>query len=110
VNIDLEHGFPTREEADALHQAIFPKSVGARSYPSTDMNNKLSYHVNVMAMLQSNKANQGVNEGGLKRYEAAMKAIDRAGHTARWDDLGGSSTAYRTRAEFESHMAAARAK
>lgn len=79
------------DDADAT-VALFPKSVGLKATTLRSRDGVFPF-VNGHAQLLANGANGGINETGLRRLRAALKAADKAGIEVEYDAAVGNAYA-----------------
>ena len=95
--------FPTIEAATAF-VAQFPKSTKMFTYTVSTGGDGKYYAVNTHASLTSNGNNGGINEAGLRRYQAVIKAAAKLG--VEIVCVPNASNAYETREAFEQAIGA----
>ena len=96
----------TPDEAEAI-AAQFPKSVGLRAHrfighSGAKETGEIVFH----AYLYPKKSNQGVNEGGVKRYRSFRKHAEWLGHEVQYDpgDFQGSPGVVPSEEDFEKRL------
>ena len=92
---ELAARFPASCRMRATTASTFAGEPGTPSYvPHIERGGVTGY-----AMLQSNQANKGIYEAGVKRYRAVVRVAQSPGLPVQWKSFYGSS--YKTQDEFE---------
>lgn len=101
THFEFHQDFPTIEEATAF-VAQFPKATKMFAYTVNAFDggeHRKYYAVTTRANLTSNGNNGGINEAGLRRYQAVVKAAAKLGVEIACDP--NAKNAYETREAFE---------
>lgn len=99
----VSYNIKAESHDEAKHIASqFAKSHGVRAVVSHERDGSVTGHANGNVTLKSDRVNGGVNETGLKRFEAVMKRADALGIKKEWSAPWGNS--YKTEADFRSAL------
>jgi len=98
THFEFQQDFPTIEDATAFRDQ-FPKATKLFVYTIHTSEGGKYYGVTTRANLTSDRNNGGINETGLRRYQAVIKAAAKLGIEIVCDP--NATNAYETREEFE---------
>lgn len=101
ASFSITFEFPTVTDAREF-AASLPKSLRAIGYPAGQLDNSVRGGACIQADLRPNGTTGAVNETGIKRYRAAMKALAARGIEVEYRALYTNS--FPTRDDFEAAL------